>query len=204
MFRKLFFAGILGLILLLEANACMAAAFQKLYESRHMSESLSSDQAWSKNFNTMDGEMKLQFRKLAAESDDKRFHFTVKRGKDYVYKQHFPRVEGGYSVMVIKDTSTSRLFYAIQSRDVAYLYGFESRTGKFEIYIDSKNYLNRNNGVPKIAVLRDGSLILAFEPLYTSSVAYNQRYSFNWDDRNMWFSYRDLGSGFNSVDYESQ
>ncbi|MCR5756694.1 MAG: hypothetical protein K6F95_02140 [Selenomonas sp.] len=204
MFRKLFSLMVMGIIMLLSVNACQAGTFQKLYEVRLSSANMSSDQAWKRTFNTMDGDLKVQFRRLAGEGDDKRFHLTVKLGKNYVFKKHFPEVEGGYSLMVIKDTSTSRMFYAVQSVDQAYLYGYEGETGKFETYIDSDNYLNKYNGDSVIAVTRSGNLILAFEPAYVSSVSPNQRYSFFWDDNTLWFAYRDLGTGYGSVYQESQ
>lgn len=204
MFRKLFAALVLGLILLLPVNACQAGTFQKLYEVRLSTANMGSDQAWSRNFNTMDGDLKLQFRRLAGEGAEKRFHLTVKLGKKYVFKKHFPEVEGGYTIMVIKDTSTSRMFYAVQSIDQAYLYGYEGETEKFETYIDSDNYLNKYNGDSIIAVTRDGDLILAFEPAFGSRVAPNQRYEFWWDDGTIWFAYRDLGTGFGPIYNVSQ
>lgn len=204
MLRRLFLGLLLGLLLLLTANDCQAGTFQKLYEVHLSSTTLGSDQAWSKNFNTMDGDLKLQFRRLAGEGDAKRFHLTVKLGKKYVFKKHFPEVEGGYYISVIKDTATSRMFYAVQSVDQAFLYGYEGETAKFETYIDSDNYLNKYNGDSIIAVTRSGDLILAFEPPYASRVSPNQRYSFFWDDNTIWFAYRDLGTGFGSIYNESQ
>ncbi|MBR4696450.1 MAG: hypothetical protein IKO94_10260, partial [Selenomonadaceae bacterium] len=124
-----------------------------------MTESLGTDEAWTKSFNTRDGELKFQMRKIAIESDDKRFNFIVKCGKDTVYKRHFPKVNGGYSFMAMKDTSNSRLFFVLQSKDEAYLYGYESINGKFEVYIDSQNYLNKYHGEPRIAVMKDGGLV---------------------------------------------
>lgn len=204
MLRRLFLGLFLGLLLLWTANDCQAGTFQKLYEVHLSSATLGSDQAWSKNFNTMDGDLKLQFRRLAGEGDAKRFHLTVKLGKKYVFKKHFPEVEGGYYISVIKDTATSRMFYAVQSVDQAFLYGYEGETAKFETYIDSDNYLNKYNGDSIIAVTRSGDLILAFEPPYASRVSPNQRYSFFWDDNTIWFAYRDLGTGFGSIYNESQ
>lgn len=204
MLHRLFLGLLLGLLLLLTANDCQAGTFQKLYEVHLSSATLGSDQAWSKNFNTMDGDLKLQFRRLAGEGDAKRFHLTVKLGKKYVFKKHFPEVEGGYYISVIKDTATSRMFYAVQSADQAFLYGYEGETAKFETYIDSDNYLNKYNGDSIIAVTRSGDLILAFEPPYASRVSPNQRYSFFWDDNTIWFAYRDLGTGFGSIYNESQ
>ncbi len=203
MFRRLCMICLALVTVVMMAGTCQAGTFQKLYEVRHLSDSLSSDQAWKKNFNTRNGDLKLQFRKLASESDDKRFHFTVKLGKEYVHKQHFPKVDGGYSFMVVKDTSTSRIFFVIQSMEHAYMYGYEENSKRFEVYIDSQNYLNRYNGCPKIAVLRSGDLVLAFEPLYANRVAYNQRYSFFWSERDLWFGYKDLGGGYGSVDRDS-
>lgn len=204
MFRKLFSALVVGLIMLFAVNACQAGTFQKLYEVRLSSGKMGADEAWSRNFNTMDGDLKLQFRRLSGEGDAKRFHLTVKLGKKYVFKKHFPEVEGGYSIMVIKDTATSRMFYAVQSIDQAYLYGYEGETEKFETYIDSDNYLNKYNGDSIIAVTRSGDLILAFEPPYASRISPNQRYSFFWDDNTIWFAYRDLGTGYGSIYHESQ
>lgn len=203
MFRKLMLLWAVALVMVCMTNACEAGSFQKLYEVRHVSDSLSSNGAWKKSFNTMNGEIKLQFRKVSSEGSDKRFHFTVKLGKDYVYKNYFPDVDGGYSIMVVKDTTTSRIFYVVQSMERAFMYGYEEKSKRFEVYIDSQNYLNRYNGCPKIAVMRNGDLIMAFEPAYANSVAYNQRYSFFWDQRNLWFAYKDLGTGFGSVDRDS-
>lgn len=206
MFRKLWvfcLAVVTVVAMAAMTGTCQAGTFQKLYEVRHVSDTLSSDQAWKKDFNTRNGEIKLQFRKVSGEGDDKRFHFTVKLGKDYIHKQHFPKVDGGYSIMVVKDTATSRIFFVVQSQEHAYMYGYEENSKRFEVYIDSQNYLNRYNGASKIAVLRDGSLVLAFEPLYANRVAYNQRYSFFWDQRGLWFGYKDLGSGYGPVDRES-
>ena len=207
MLRKFLFLWGMALAMLFVVNAnfsvCEAGGFQKLYEVRHVSDTLRSDGAWKKSFNTMNGEIKLQFRKVSSEGSDKRFHFTVKLGKNYVYKNHFPDVEGGYSIMVVKDTNTSRIFFVVQSMERAYMYGYEEKSKRFEIYIDSQNYLNRYNGCPRIAVLRNGDLVLAFEPAYANYVAHNQRYSFFWDQRSLWFAYKDLGGGFSSVDRDA-
>lgn len=199
MLRKMSFLSIMCLVLLLGANVCLAAAFQKLYEVQHVTDTLRSDTSWSKDFNTMNGEIKLQIRKLAGSSADKRYRFTAKLGKKEIYKLHLPEVEGGYSFATVKDTATSRQFYILQSRERAYLFGYEHMNQKFEVYVDSENYLNRYNGVPILAVLRNGDLVLAFEPAYASAVAPNQRYAFFWDKGTNWFSYRDLGTGYGSV-----
>ena len=203
MYRKfIFLTFALCLTLLLGASTCLAGSFQKLYEVQHVTDTLRSDTAWSKTFNTMNGEIKLQIRKLAGSSSEKRYHLVVKLDKEDVYKLHLPEVEGGYSVAVLKDTSTSRQFYVLQSKERAYLFGYEQSSKKFEIYVDSQNYLNRYNGIPTIAVLKNGDLVLAFEPAYASVNAPNYRYSFFWDNRNSWFSYKDLGTGYGPVQRE--
>ncbi len=205
MVRKLFISGILYLILVVGASTCFASNFQKVFEDRNLTTRLGTDKAWVHKFNTPDGEMTFQIRNRANSTEEKRFHLLVKLGKDKVYEWYYPKLyQGGYTFTTIKDTTTSRLFFAIQSPNEAYIYGFDGMAGKFQTYVDSHNYRNNFNGSPKIAVLRDGSLVLAFEPYYGGSNAYNQRYYFSWNEYNRWFAYTDAGAGYSPVSTQEQ
>ena len=189
---KKFFSAIMFLCLLIfGVNVNAAGTFQTVYNSENFSETLKNDQAVEETFNTNDGKIRLQFRKLLNSSSEKRLHGIIWLEDERIYDEHFPAVARGYTFRMIKNTADNRQFYVIQSAERAMLLGYSSFARKMEVYIDSKNYYRDFDGSPIILATKNGDLILAFE---NSSGSLSARYLFTWDKKKQWFAYSNLGT----------
>ena len=191
MARKIFSAIVLACLLVFGANVCSAGTFQTIYNSEYFTLNLKGDEAAEESFNTNDGKMRLQLRKLVNASADKKIHCIAWLKKQRIYDEHFPDVQGGYTFRAIKNTADSRQFYVIQSSERAMMIGYSPSSGKMEVYIDSKNYVCDFAASPTIVTTKNGNLILAFENYARTLSA---RYQFNWDNYKQWFAYSNLGT----------
>ena len=201
MVRKFFSAMVFTCLLVFGANICSAGTFQLIYNAEHFTAMLDRDRAVDETFNTNDGKMQLQLRRLADSSDDKRMHVIVKLNDKRIYDEHFPDVWGGYTFRAIKNTVDSRQFYVIESRERAFMIGYSPVNQKMEVYIDSQNYYHDFPAVPYITATVGGDLILAFE---NSSGNLSVRYRFTWDDAKQWFAYENLGTYRRSITKDMQ
>lgn len=201
MIKKFFSAVVFTCLLVFGANICSAGTFQIIYNAEHFSGNLDSDQAVDETFNTNDGKILLQLRRLANSSDEKRMHVIIKLEDKRIYDEYFPDVWGGYTFRAIKNTADSRQFYVIESRDRAFMIGYSPANKKMEVYIDSQNYYCEFSGSPKIVTTRGGDLVLAFE---NSDASLSARYIFSWDEQKQWFGYRSLGTYHYSINRDSQ
>lgn len=199
--RNLFSAVVLACLVVFSANVCSAGTFQIIYNAERFTEDLKRDQAVDETFNTNDGKVRLQLRKLANASAEKRMHVLGWLKDKRLYEEYFPDVYGGYTFRAIKNTADSRQFYVIQSNEHAVLIGYSPSKGKFETYIDSKNYFHDFPASPVITATVDGNLILAFE---NSPQTLSVRYHFYWDSYKEWFAYEDLGTYRYSIMRDSQ
>ena len=192
MFRKFFATLLLTLLLTLTASTVDAeGTFQQVYNAENFSAGLKADQAIDESFNTPDGKLRFQLRKLANASADKRMHVIARLDDKKIYDEHFPDAYPAYSFRVIKNVADSRLFYVIESGERALLLGYLPVNGKMAVYIDSQNYYHKDNTSPTIVVTRNGYVIMAFENSNRNTSA---RYLFTWDADKQWFAYRDLGT----------
>ena len=202
MFKKFFSAVVFSCLLFFGVNVCSAGTFQLIHNAEHFSENLKSDEATDESFNTNDGKIRLQFRKLKNASSDKKLHGLVWLEKDRIYDEHFPDVMYGYTFRAIKNTADSKMFFVIQSIERAILLGYSPSSKKFEVYIDSKNYYKENsNSWPIIIPNTNGDLILAFE---NPSGTVSARYIFTWDNSRQWFAYSNLGTYNYSINKDRQ
>ena len=199
--KNLFAAVVLACLVVFGANVCSAGTFQVIYNAEKFSADLKRNQAVDETFNTNDGKVRLQLRKLANSSAEKRMHVLGWVNDKRVYEEYFPDVYGEYTFRVIKNTADSRQFYVIQSYERAVLIGYSPAKGQFETYIDSKNYFHDFQASPFITATKNGDLILAFE---NSQQTLSARYHFYWDDQNQWFAYKDLGTYKYSIVRDSQ
>ena len=191
MIKKFFSAMVLTCLLVFGANICSAGTFQIIYNAEHFSGNLDSDQAVDETFNTNDGKILLQLRRLANSSDEKRMHVIIKLDDKRIYDEYFPDVWGGYTFRAIKNTADSRQFYVIESRDRAFMIGYSPANKKMEVYIDSQNYYHDFPAAPSIVATTNGDLILAFD---NSAGNLSARYRFTWDDAKQWFAYENIGT----------
>lgn len=201
MFKKFFTAAVLTCLIVFGANVCAAGTFQIIYNAENFTDGLRSDEAVDETFNTNDGKIRIQLRKLQNASANERIHVLGWRNDKRIYDEHFPDVIGGYTFRAIKNTVDSRQFYVIQSIERAILIGYSPAANKMEVYIDSKNYFRNDNATPCIVATVNGDLILAFENAARTSSA---RYRFTWDNGKQWFAYSDLGVYRYSVMKDSQ
>lgn len=201
MVKNLFSAMVLACLVVFSANVCAAGTFQVIYNAEKFTADLKRNQAVDETFNTNDGKVRLQLRKLANTSAEKRMHVLGWLNDKRLYEEYFPDVYGEYTFRAIKNTVDSRQFYVIQSYERAVLIGYSPAKGSFETYIDSKNYFHDFKAIPIITATVDGNLILAFENLDQTISA---RYHFYWDDSKQWFAYKDLGTYSRSVMRDSQ
>ena len=190
---------VLSLLIFAFATVCSAEKYQMTYEAESFTETLKNDQALSETFSTPHGVLKIQARKLLQSSSENRLHFIVWLDDKRISDEHFPKVEGGYTFRVFKNTSNGDMFYALESIDRAALYGYSPTKNNLEIYIDSQNYVHDKDAAPHIVALKDGSLVLAFEKNNKS-----RRYSFNWDKKANWFAYRETGADWRSISKDKQ
>ncbi len=198
-------AALLAGILLSSATAFAADSFQKIYQIPYATENLSNTEAWSNNFTTNDGEMIIQVRRLLVKPDDQRYHLIATLGKNRVFDAYYPEIQGGYSLVVFKDTANGNLFYAFESSARAYLLGYDRAGKRLVIYADSQSYYNNFQGVPQFVATEDGDLILAIESIYLDGRPQERhRYRFTWDEDTHWFAYEDLGTGWPSIAREGQ
>ena len=175
------------------AATCFAAdSYQKIYDVGLGMKELAQDEASSQTFQTADGEVKVQVRKLANASSKENYHMLVWLGKNRIFDKHFPVVNGGYEFRVFKNSSDGRLFYEVSSKDRAYLYGYDAGAKKFMVYVDSQNYYNNFAARPMFAALKNGDLVLAFKSENLASPYYH-RYRLQWDATTNWFGYADQG-----------
>lgn len=190
MFKKFFSAAVMVCLFIFGANVCAAGTFQIIYNSENFTENLKNDEAVDETFNTNDGKLRLQLRKLKNAKSDEKMHVLGWLKDKRVYDEHFPDVMNGYTFRVIKNTADSRQFYVIQSIDRALLIGWSPAAQKMETYIDSMNYAHEQGAYPYIIANVNGDLILAFEnPSHTRSA----RFRFTWNNDKQWFGYSDLG-----------
>ena len=190
---------VLSLMIFAFATVCSAEKYQMTYEAESFTETLQNDQALSETFSTPHGILKIQARKLLQSSSANRLHFIVWLDNKRISDEHFPKVEGGYTFRVFKNTSNGDMFYSLESIERAALYGYSADKNNLEIYIDSQNYAHDKDAVPHIVALKDGSLVLAFEKNNKS-----RRYSFNWDKKANWFAYRETGADWGSISKDKQ
>ena len=190
---------VLSLLIFAFATVCSAEKYQMTYEAESFTETLKNDQALSETFSTPHGVLKIQARKLLQSSSENRLHFIVWLDDKRISDEHFPKVEGGYTFRVFKNTSNGDMFYSLESIDRAALYGYSPAKNNLEIYIDSQNYVHDKDAIPHIVALKDGSLVLAFEKNNKS-----RRYSFNWDKKANWFAYRETGADWRSISKDKQ
>ena len=191
MARKFFSAMVLACLLVFSANICAAGTFQTIYNSEKFTDDLRNDQAVDETFNTNDGKLRLQIRRLANSSAEKQMHGIIWLNNERIYDEYFPEVAGGYTFRAIKNTADSRQFYVIQSRDRAFLLGYSPAGKKIETYIDSQSYYCDFQAAPTIVTTKNGNLILAFEN-YAGTLS--ARYHFTWDNNKQWFGYSNLGT----------
>lgn len=201
MIKKFFSAIALACLLVLGANVCSAGSFQTIYTSENFSATLKNDQSIDETFNTNDGKIRLQFRRLINTSVDKRMHAIIWLNDERIFDEHFPDVYPAYTFRTFKDTSNSRLFFVIQSSERAQMLGYSPAAKKMEVYIDSQNYYCEFSGSPKIVTTKGGDLILAFE---NSDASLSARYLFSWDEQKQWFGYRSLGTYHYSINRDTQ
>ena len=190
MFKK-FFVAVAACLIIFGANICAAGTFQTIYNAENFTANLKGDEAAEESFNTNDGKMRLQLRKLVNASADKKIHCLAWLKGQRIYDEHFPDVQGGYIFRAVKNTADSRQFYVIQSNERAMMIGYSPASGKMEVYIDSKNYVCDFVASPTIVTTKNGNLILAFENYNRTLSA---RYHFAWDNSKQWFSYSNLGT----------
>lgn len=200
--KKFFSALVLTLLMVLTTSTVDAADnFQQIYNAENFSAGLKADQAIDEVFNTADGRLRLQLRKLANASADKRMHVLAWLDDKRIYDEYFPDVYPAYSFRVFKDTANSKLFYVIESGERAMLLGYSPINKKMEVYIDSQNYYHKSSDSPTIVVTKSGDLILAFENPKSNASA---RYRFTWDKASLWFAYYDLGTYSYSIQRDRQ
>ena len=192
-------ATVLSLFIMAFATVCFAETYEMTYEARNFTEGLKNDQALSETFSTPHGLLKIQARKLWQAKSENQLHFIVWLDEERLDDAHYPKVDYGYTIRAFKNTSNSELFFSLESIDRAMLFGYSPANKKLEIYIDSMNYAHENGAYPYIVALKNGDLILAFEKSGKS-----KRYRFNWDAKKNWFSYSDLGSGWQSINRDKQ
>ena len=190
---------VLTLMIFAFATVCSAEKYQMTYEAENFTETLQNDQALSETFSTPHGILKIQARKLWQSSSDNRLHFIVWLDDKRISDEHFPKVDGGYTFRVFKNTSNGDMFYSLESIERAALYGYSPTKKNLEIYIDSQNYVHDKDAAPHIVALKDGSLVLAFEKNNKS-----RRYSFNWDKKANWFAYKETGANWRSISKDKQ
>lgn len=202
MLKKFFSAAAMVCLLIFGANICAAGTFQMIYNAENFSYTLKDNEAVDETFNTNDGKMRLQLRKLWNTKDDKNMHVLAWLDDKRVYDEHFPDVIGGYTFRALKNTADSRQFYVIQSIERAMMIGWSPAAKKMEVYIDSQNYYHDASvPYPSIVATVNGDLILAFENVErTRSV----RYRFTWDANKQWFAYSNLGTYRYPVKQDSQ
>lgn len=196
---KKFVATMVSLFVMAFATVCFAETYQMTYEAPNFTEDLKDDQALNEVFTTPYGELKVQARKLANSSSQKRFHFLVWLNNKRIDDTHLPKVEYGYTFRVFKNLSNGTLFYSVGSIERATLVGYSPEKNKLEVYIDSNNYAHEKGSYPYIVATKNGDLILAFE----KGNSY-RRYKFNWDNKAKWFGYSDLGTVGVSVAKDKQ
>ena len=197
------FAVVVGLLVMVSTALCFAAdSYQMVYEAKNFTEGMKDNQALTETFSTPYGTLKFQMRKLWQSSSDKRMHLIAWLNDKKIDEQYYPKVDYGYTFRVIKDTSTSELYYVIQSIERAYLYGYSPDAQKLVTYIDSQNYAHAAGAHPYIVALKNGDLILAFEQ--NGSTPHRARYEFEWDSSTNWFAYSDIGTGWPSITTDKQ
>ena len=197
---KKFIAAAFGLLVIAFATVCFAAeSYQMTYEVKNFTEDLKNDQALSEVFTTPYGTLKFQIRKLWQSSSDNRLHFIAWLNDKKIEDTYFPKVDYGYTFRAFKNTSTGGQFFALQSVERSYLFGYSPGSKKLEVYIDSQNYAHEAGAYSYIVALKNGDLVLAFEKKNKC-----QRYRFRWDNKANWFGYSDLGTGWPSVAKDKQ
>ena len=201
MTRKIFLAAVTVCLVVLSANICAAGTFQMIYNAENFTGNMSSNEAVDETFNTDYGKFRLQLRKLANASADKRIHVIIERDKERVYDEHFPKVLYGYTFRAFKNTVDNRQFYLIQSINRAIVIGWSPVNNKIETYIDSQNYYHAEHSAPNVVATKNGDLVMGFE---SPSLTASARYVFTWDAKKLWFAYADLGSFNYPVSRDSQ
>lgn len=192
-------ATMLSLFFLTFATMCSAEKYEMTYEAENFTETLKNDEALSETFTTPHGELKIQARKLWQSSSNNRLHFIAWLDGKRIDDEHFPKVDGGYTFRVFKNISNGELFYTIGSIERATLFGYSPEKNKLEVYIDSQNYAHDKDAIPHIVVLKDGSLVLAFEKDNKT-----KRYRFNWDKKANWFAYKEIGANWGPISKDKQ
>lgn len=205
MLKKFLSAVIMTCLVTFFAGVCSAGTFQTIYKAEYFTDEMKSNESASETFNTNDGTIKFQLRKLWTEDKSKMMHITAALNDKRIYDQHFPQITYGYTFRVIKNTADNRQFYVIQSVERALLIGYSASSGKMETYIDSFNYYHNFQAYPYIVTTKSGDLILAFEEYGAGDRTPRRvRYLFTWDNSKNWFAYRSLGDYSYSVSRDMQ
>ena len=206
MWKKTLATAALISTLALGNNFCLAAdSFQTIYNENYFSEDMKNNEARTETFNTPYGEMKFQMRKLWTDSKENKMHVMIWLKDKKIYDNYFPQVDYGYTFRMIKDSSTDRQFFVLQSVERAFLMGYSPENDKIETYVDSLNYYHNFEAYPYITALKNGDLILAFEQINVGKqIPLRQRYRFIWDKNKNWFSYRDIGFVDHSISRDMQ
>ena len=187
-----------------QPQAVEASSFALLKYQANLTAQISKTEAWKESFTTPDGKISIQIRSLLAADDKGRYHLIMWRDDTRVYEEYLPEVTYGYWFRAVRDEENDKLFFVVASRERAKLYGFDSQSGKMNVYVDSRNF---HSGVPSgeanITPLTDGSLVLSFEN-FDNVEPQSHRYELDWDAEAKWITYTDLGTGYRPVMKEMQ
>lgn len=148
---------------------------------------LKDNEAWKKTFKTDEGEFRIQFRKLFARQDDKKYHLIVWHGKERIAEGYFPK-DNIYRFMLIRDFETDDIFISMKTAERVELWGFHPSYQELVKYVDSDDFYSPK-GNPTIAVTDYGSLVMNFDYYTDGETIPLTQYEFDWDEDSEWFSY---------------
>lgn len=149
---------------------------------------LDDDQAWEKSYKTSEGKFKIRFRKLWNASAKKKYHLIVWWDGKRIADGYCPKTASGYSFNVFRDTSTDRIFFALETWGRVVLMGYETANGRLEKYADSVDYYSPLPN-PELRLSPSKDLMLTFVGNGRQNPT---RYQLFWDEPKRWFGYRDV------------
>lgn len=158
---------------------------------------LKSNEKWEREYRTKMGDVKIRFRNVANNKDNKRYHLIIwwrdPGAEKYtrVANGYSPKNLFGYAFKVFRDNKTGRVYFAMDAHGRVVLYGYDTFARKLEMYVDSINYYSPLP-LPSMLVRQDGDLELRFDSVNRSGGA--TRYRLFWDLERNWFGYQDLNT----------
>lgn len=156
---------------------------------------LKANQKWENEYRTKMGDVKIRFRNVANNKDNKRYHLLIwwrDPGTDKyvrVANGYSPKNNFGYGFKVFRNNHTGRVYFAMDAHGRIVLYGYDTFAKKLELYVDSINYYSPLP-LPSMLVRPDGDLELRFDSV--NRTGGSTRYRLFWDAGRNWFGYQDL------------